>query len=129
MPQFYYDHLHLVSTDPIKSAHFYESVFGAVITSTRHLPDGRINVELDLGGWRFMLIDRRTPEETVLRQPEADCALGHVCFRTDDVPATRARLQADGIKVSEIKSPRRGVNVVFLHGPDNVIIELTDREA
>ena len=129
MPHFRYDHLHLVSPDPVKTARFYESAFGAVIRSTRKLSDGRTNVELDLDGWRFMLIDRRTPEESALNPPGTDSAFGHICLRTDDVEATAARLQAAGVAQSEIKSPRPGVKVLFLRGPDNLIIELLERDA
>jgi len=66
MPHYHYDHLHFVSSDPVVSARFYRDNFGAVIRGVRELSDGRTNVELNLKGWRFMLIDRRTPEETAL---------------------------------------------------------------
>jgi lactoylglutathione lyase len=128
MPDYRYDHLHLISPDPVTIAHFYEDFFGAVIQSVRTLSDGRTNVELDLAGWRFMVIDRRTPEEAALLPEAVDSAFGHICLRTDDLTSTAARLQAAGVPISEVKSPHPGVKVLFLRGPDNVIIELSERD-
>ncbi len=128
MPDYSYDHLHFLSPDPVKSARFYETSFGAVIRGTRTLADGRTNVELDLGGLRFMLIDRRTPQEDGLNRSPADTPFGHICLRTDDIDGAVAALEADGVVVSRIKSPRPGVKVVFLRGPDDVIIELSQRD-
>ena len=128
MLDYRYDHLHLISPDPVTTAHFYEDFFGAVIRSVRTLSDGRTNVELDLAGWRFMVIDRRTPEEATLLPEVVDSAFGHICLRTDDVTSTAIQLQAAGVPMSEVKSPRPGVKVLFLRGPDDVIIELSERD-
>ena len=50
MPNYWFDHVHLNSPDPIKTAEFYEKMFGARRVGLREMADGRTMVDLDLSG-------------------------------------------------------------------------------
>ncbi len=49
-PNYWYDHVHLISSDPVKTAEFYEKMFDARRVSVSELGAGRVSVELDLNG-------------------------------------------------------------------------------
>jgi len=48
MPNYAYDHVHLISSDPVKAAEFYEKAFGAKRTNISTHADGAISVMLSL---------------------------------------------------------------------------------
>ena len=52
MPTYGYDHIHLVSLNPLETAQFYEEMFDARKVAETKLPDGRNSVSLDLNGSR-----------------------------------------------------------------------------
>jgi catechol 2,3-dioxygenase-like lactoylglutathione lyase family enzyme len=49
MPTYHFDHIHLNSPDAVKTAQFYENMFGAKIVRIRPRPEGS-SVRLDLNG-------------------------------------------------------------------------------
>jgi len=48
MADYWLDHIHLMSPDPLKTAEFYENMFGAKRISARDEGDGRASAKLDL---------------------------------------------------------------------------------
>ena len=56
MPNYWFDHIHLISPDPLKTADLYEKMFGARRVGTRNLADGRILVDLDLNGTMVLVM-------------------------------------------------------------------------
>ena len=50
MPVYYFDHVHLNSLNPTKTAEFYEKYFGAKFISTNNMGSGRTTVKLSLNG-------------------------------------------------------------------------------
>jgi len=129
VPNYWYDHIHLVSPDPEKTAQFYQRMFGARLVSSRQLADGRTNIELDLNGSRVLVINQKTQSEASPAPAEASYGLGHFGILTDDLEAAVADLKAKGVEFTEeIRVVRPGVRVSFLKGPDSVIIELLERK-
>jgi len=57
MPEYWFDHIHLRSPDPVKTAEFYEQMFGAKRVSMRDEGDGRAMVKLDLKGINSQLAE------------------------------------------------------------------------
>ncbi len=51
---------------------------------------------------------------------------GHLAFEVDDIYATCAKLQADGVTIN--RPPRDG-NMAFIRSPDNISIELLQKGA
>ena len=127
MPNYWYDHIHLVSPDPVKTAQFYQSMFGAKLTDTRQLADGRTGVALDLNGARVLIINQKNQPESA-SPPGAGYGIGHFGIRTDNLEVAVEDLKANGVKFTEeIRIARPGVKISFLLGPENVLIELLER--
>jgi catechol 2,3-dioxygenase-like lactoylglutathione lyase family enzyme len=51
----------------------------------------------------------------------------HVCFAVDDLPAEVARLEAAGVRRRNEIMEFHGRKLVFLAGPEGVVIELSER--
>ena len=56
MPNYSYDHIHLTSPDPAKTAQFYEEMFGAKRGATRNIGGGRTTEDLDLNGTKILIM-------------------------------------------------------------------------
>jgi catechol 2,3-dioxygenase-like lactoylglutathione lyase family enzyme len=127
MPSYWYDHVHLISPDPVKTAEFYEKMFDARRVSVSELEAGRVMVELDLNGSRVLVMSRRVQPETAPSSPETDYGLEHFGIRTDNLEAAVADLKAKGVQFKEeIREIRPGVKISFLWAPENVLVELLE---
>ena len=129
MATFTYDHVHLRSPDAEATARWYERMFGAeVIRSIQS--DGRSRIDLNLGGVAVFIA--QVPDEQVIAPPPEPPYLGleHLGLRVDGIDAVVAELKAKGAEFTvEPKTIRPGVRIAFLRGPQNVPIELLDRNA
>ena len=127
MPNYWYDHVHLISPDPVKTAEFYEEMFNAKRVSVGELGEGRVSVMLDLNGSRVLVMSQQGtgPSDRV-----DDYGLEHFGIRTDNLEAAVAELKAKGVKFKEeIREIRPGVKISFLWAPENVLIELLERSS
>ena len=125
MPDYWFDHIHLISTDPSKTADLYEKMFGARRVGTRKLADGRIAVDLDLNGAMIIIMQPRAKQ---MAPGTAQTGLEHFGVRTDNLEAAVAELKAEGVNfVQDITVSRPGVKISFLLTPENTLIELLER--
>ncbi len=125
-----YDHVHLISPDPVKTAQFYEEMFGAKRELVRKNPDGRTSVVLDLKGSSILIIEPKPQPKPTQASPENNYGLEHFGLTTDNLEAAVADLKAKGVRIKqEITVPRPGIKIAFLWAPENVIIELVQRTA
>ena len=128
MPNYWYDHIHLISPDPLKTAQFYETMFNAKRVGVRELEGGRSSVELDLNGSTILIISPRVQSEPAPSSSEAGSSLEHFGIRTDNLEAAVADLKAKGVQFrDEIREARPGVKISYLWAPENVLIELLER--
>ncbi len=129
MTAFSYDHIHLRSPDAEETARWYERMFGAeIIRSVQS--DGKPRLDLKLGGVAVFIA--QVPEENAVAQPPEPPHLGleHIGLRVDGIDAAVAELKQKGAEFTvEPKTIRPGVRIAFLRGPQNVHIELLDRNA
>jgi len=129
MTTFTYDHIHLRSPDAEATARWYEEMFGAeIIRSVQS--DGRPRLDLKLGGVA-VFIAQVPPEQAVAAPPEPPyLGLEHIGLRVSGIDDVVAELNGKGAEFTvEPKTIRPGVRIAFLRGPQNVHIELLDRNA
>ena len=128
MTSFTYDHVHLRSPDPEETARFYEHMFGAeIIRSVQS--DGRPRVDMKLGGVDFFIAKVDPADAAPPPQPPY-MGLEHIGLGCSGIDAVVAELKQKGADFTmEPRTIRPGVRIAFLRGPQNVHIELLDRNA
>jgi catechol 2,3-dioxygenase-like lactoylglutathione lyase family enzyme len=128
MTEFRYDHIHLRSPDPDATAAFYQKMFGAeVIRSV--MSNGIERTDMRLGGVAVFIA--KVPEDAALAEkPDGSfVGLDHIGLRVNDIDKVCAELKAKGAEFTvEPRTIRPGVRIAFVRGPQNVLIELLDRD-
>lgn len=129
MTEFAYDHVHLRSPNPDETAAYYERMFGAEMIKSIQ-SDGRERVDMRLGG-AMMFIARVEPDAALAQKSEGSyVGLDHLGLRVKNIDAVAAELKAKGAEFTvEPKTIRPGVRIAFVRGPQNVLIEILDRDA
>ncbi|MBI2850108.1 MAG: VOC family protein [Chloroflexi bacterium] len=118
MPEYWFDHIHLRSLNPIKTAEFYEQMFGAKRVSSRDSGDGRAMVKLDLKGVTILI--NQTAEGT-------QTGLVHFGIRTDKLEESVSAMKEKGVKFTQdIRQARPDFKMSFLVAPEEVSIELQE---
>ena len=117
MPSYTFDHIHLISTDPEKTADFYAMMFGGK-KSVRDLGGGRKAVSVDLNGTNILIRGKNEGEED---KPSLD----HFGIRTENLEKAVAELKAQGTEFTmEIRQIRPDFKISYVRTPDGVSIEL-----
>jgi lactoylglutathione lyase len=118
MPEYKFDHVHLISPDPDKTADFYMRHFGARLVNRMTLPGGSATF-LHVNGASIIIstaIDTKRP-----------AGLEHFGLCTDNIEKSIADLKAAGVKIQmEITEVAAGTRVAFFWAPENVLIELVE---
>ena len=128
MPDYLFDHVHLTSQDPLKTAEFYETLLGAKRISVQERRPGQFMVRLDLSGVTF-LVSNPMPEPIKPGASPGDCGLDHIGLRTDNLETAVDELKANGVKfVREITEPpgRPGFKMSFFLAADDTLVELAE---
>ena len=124
MPKYWLDHVHLISPDPIKTAEYYEKMFGAKRGNVENRPDGRTAVNLDLNGLLIKVMSTR-PQPLVPGGSPA--GLEHFGLATDNLEATVKEMKANGVKFAQdIREVHPGLKMAFCVAPENSVIELME---
>ena len=119
MPNYWLDHIHLMSPDPVKTAEFYEKMFAANRISMRDEGDGRAMVKLDLNG-TTILINQRIGDN-------AQAGLVHFGIGTDNLDEAVEAMKARGVEFTQdVREVRPGFRISFLKAPEDVSIELQE---
>ncbi len=116
MPDYTFDHIHLVTPDPVATAEFYKTRFGAVQKNTPNLTGERVTFILDLKGVTFLISKAG---------PDAQVGLTHFGIRSDDLDSSVKEFKAAGVEfTTEKREVRPDFHISFITAPDNVSIEL-----
>jgi len=127
MPNYWYDHIHLVSPDAVKTAEFYGKMFNAKRVNVRETGPGLLSVELSLNGSRVLIKTGNVRTEAAPGSSDPAHGLEHFGIKTDDLETAVAELKSKGVKFrDEIREIRPGVKISFLWAPENVLIELLE---
>jgi lactoylglutathione lyase len=92
MPDYYYDHIHLVSPDVEKTAEFYEKNFDAKRVYLREA-GGRKSAELNLNSSRILIAQSNGIPGTGTAG-----GLEHFGIRTDDLELAVKTLKSNSVK-------------------------------
>jgi len=121
MPSFNFDHVHLKSRNPEKTAEFYEKFFGAKRFWKREV-NGLVAVSTRMEGVRFSIIEYKGKDKLV---PTNSTGVDHLGIITDDIKAAVANLKANGVVFhTEPFELAPGTTVSYFWGPDEVLLEL-----
>ncbi len=130
MSNFTFEHIHLLSQDPEGTAAFYQKMFGAEILRSK-MPDGGPRIDLRLGGMDVFILPVKAGDGAVGVAPaHPHRGLDHIGLRISDLDQVMADLKAKGAEFT--RGPitvRPGLRVAFMKGPDDVSIEILDRDA
>jgi len=119
MPDYSFDHVHLMSPNPAKTAEFYEKMFGARHVSTQDLGSGRPIININLNGTTILI--------SQTQGDDAQTGLVHFGIQTDNLDKAVDELKAQGVKFTrDITEVRSGFRVSFFLGPENVPVELQE---
>jgi hypothetical protein len=118
MPDYWFDHIHLRSADPLKTAEFYEHMFKAKRISAHSEGDGPAWAKLDLKGATILISQAREGDPT---------GLVHFGVRTDKLDESVAAMKEKDVKFTQdIRQVRPDFRMSFLAAPDNVSVELQE---
>ena len=127
MATFTWDHVHLRSPDPEATARWYQDMLGAEVIRTPQ-PDGTSRLDLLLGGTQKVFI---APVRAEGASPSPDApylGLEHFGLTVSDIDTAVTTLKQKGVRFTlDPTTPRPGVRIAFLRGPENVSIELIQR--
>lgn len=128
MPKFTYDHIHLRSRQPEEMAQYFERIFDAKIIKSVQ-SDGFVRTDLDIEGLRIFIAPAAADADLAASPPDPHLGLDHFGFRVDNLDATVAELKSRGaVMAAEPRTIRPGVRVAFVRAPDDVRIELLQRD-
>jgi len=122
-----YDPIHVRSEDPHAARAYWENTFGATVVQEREL-GGAPSFTFDLNGMRFLVSGRAEGEHPVKSGSEPRYGLDHFGLLVDDRDSAAVDLRAKGAEfICEPWEIRPGVKIAFVKGPDNISIDLAQR--
>lgn len=127
MSRFAFDHLHLRTRDPEALAAWFETYFEGVRKGVVD-SKGMKRVILQVAGHDIFV--EEVPEGTHAAPPAPYRGLEHLALQVKDIRGITEELKAKGARVVvEPNSPRPGVTMCFIEGPEGVQVELLERSA
>ena len=123
-----YDHIHVRTKDPEGMASFFETMFGAKVLRLTQ-SDGVPRVDLDVNGLAIFIASMPPEEHIDLSPRDPHLGLDHFGFRVDDIDGAVEDLRGKGAEIYvEPRTIRPGVRIAFVRGPDDVRIEILQRD-
>lgn len=132
MPKYRVDHIHLKSLDPEAAAQWYVDMFGGELTFVGRFRGSVVkyvtigDVTLNICGQYDTETGENSPAPPSL-QPRF--GIDHFGFAVEDIKSATETLRECGVTILEEPwSPRTGLLISYVQGPDDVRIELTQRD-
>ena len=126
MSTFSYDHIHIRSRDPEKTAAYYERMFDAQIIRSNQ--GGQPRIDMKIGGQDVFIAP--VLEQSNVNPPPVTPyqGLDHFGLTVSGIDAVAAELKAKGVELTkEPTTVRPGVRICFIRGPQGISIELLER--
>jgi lactoylglutathione lyase len=127
MATFTYDHIHIRSRDPEKTAAFYERMFDAqIIRSTQ---EGKPRIDMKIGGQAVFIAPIEASSKVNAPPVTPYEGLDHFGLSVTNIEKVVADLKAKGAEFTmELNSPRPNIRICFIRGPEGVSIEVLERK-
>ena len=127
MPTYGYDHIHLRSPDPMKTAQWYHRMLDARIIETTE-PPGRQRVDIDINDLMIFIAGALPSGEESQGLRDPHYGLDHFGLRVDDLDEAVTDLKSRGAEFAmEPRSLPNGLKIAFIRAPDDVRVELVER--
>ena len=127
MPEYTWDHIHLRSPDPEGTAQWFEKILGAQVIRTQQ--QGETRIDLKLGGANIFIAPAKNGEGVNSPPVTPYQGLDHFGLYVKDVEAVAADLKTKGVEFTkDLCSPRPGIRLCFIRGPQGISIELLERD-
>ena len=128
MPKYSYDHIHLRTKDPKGMVDYFHHMFDAEILESVQ-SDGVPRTDLNIDGLRVFIAPVADDTDMERNPREPHLGLDHFGFRVDDVDETVSELKSRGADIAvEPRTIRPGVRIAFVRAPDDIRIELLQRD-
>ena len=126
-PTYYFDHVHVVSEDPKSVADYFRRAFDAKVIET--VQDGKPRIDVDLNGLNIFIFRAVQEDNLPACSSGRYKGLDHFGLRVDDLDAACAELKRRGVQFTmEPNAVRPGLKIAFVRGPENIRIEILQRE-
>ena len=126
MTTFTYDHIHIRSRDPEKTAAYYERMFDAQII--RSMQEGKPRIDMKIGGQAVFIAPIEATSSVNSAPVTPYEGLDHFGLRVTNIDQVVADLKAKGAEFTmQLNSPRPGIKICFVRGPEGVSIEVLER--
>ena len=124
-PSYGMHHIHYRTTAPDAAATWWKTMFGATEKARMTTPAGTLRVMLSLVGHNIYV--EEVPEGTAGVPATPHRGLEHIGLSVDDIEAAIADITGKGgVLTKGISSPRPGVRICFIGGPDGMLVELIE---
>jgi catechol 2,3-dioxygenase-like lactoylglutathione lyase family enzyme len=123
-----WDHVHLRSPDPEATALWFERMLGAeVIRSTQ---EGKPRIDLRLGGANIFIAPVEAGDGVNAPPTTPYQGLDHFGLSVSGIDEIAADLKRKGAEFTrELQTPRPGIRICFLRGPQGISVELLERNS
>jgi lactoylglutathione lyase len=127
MTKYTWEHIHLRSPDPESTAQWYHDKLGAEVIRTP-LSNGSTRIDLNLTGQKIF-IALADPAKTGEPPRIPYMGLEHIGLTVENIDAAVEELKGKGVAFTmEPTTIRPGVRIAFLTAPQDVSIELIQRD-
>jgi catechol 2,3-dioxygenase-like lactoylglutathione lyase family enzyme len=122
-PNYTWDHVHIRTPDPEATAQWFADTLGAEIVRSP------TRIDLKLGGANIFLAPVKSGDGVHAPPVTPYQGLDHFGLAVSGIDAIAADLKKKGVEFTkEPHSPRPGIKICFLRGPQGISIELLDRD-
>src|SRR5437016_14620921 len=126
MAKFTWDHIHLRTPDPEATAQWFEKMLGAEISRT--MQQGAPRIDMKIGGANVFLAPVKAGDGVNAPPVTPYQGLDHFGLSVTGIDQVVAGLKAKGAEFTmELNSPRPGIRICFIRGPEGVSIEVLER--
>ncbi len=128
MIKYEFEHIHIICNDIEITKNWYVSKMGAEVTFEAVYKGNQVYY-LKLGGIIIVLIDKQFPGETPMPSSiRHRRGLDHFGVLVKDLEKALAELKAQGVHViQDVTHVREGLKISYIEAPDNVRIEISER--